>query len=55
MKKSSKIIITILIILIVLIVSFVGYIYYILSSVNPPAEENGENYVPPKEMDWSKK
>jgi len=55
MKKSSKIIITILIILIVLIVSFVGYIYYILSSVNPPAEENGENYVPPKEMDWNKK
>ncbi|NLI56197.1 LCP family protein [bacterium] len=55
MKKSSKIIITILIILIVLIVSFVGYVYYILSSVNPPAEENGENYVPPKEMDWSKK
>ncbi|HOK17796.1 MAG TPA: LCP family protein [Caldisericia bacterium] len=55
MKKSSKIIITILIILIVLIVSFVGYIYYILSSVNPPAEEDSENYVPPKEMDWSKK
>jgi LCP family protein required for cell wall assembly len=55
MKKLNKIIITILIILIVFVVSFAGYIYYILSSVNPNVNEDDENYIPPKEMDWSKK
>jgi len=55
MKKLNKIIITILIILIVFVVSFAGYIYYILSSVSPNVNESNENYIPPKEMDWSKK
>jgi len=55
MKKLNKIIITILIILIVFVVSFAGYIYYILSSVSPNVNKSNENYIPPKEMDWSKK
>lgn len=55
MKKLNKIITIILIILIVFILSFVGYIYYILSSVSPNANENDENYLPAKEMDWNKK
>lgn len=55
MKKVKKILTIILIVLIVLIVSFIGYTYYILSSINPKVDENDENIVPPKEIDWSKK
>ena len=55
MKKVKYILTVILVILIVLVVSFIGYTYYILSSINPNHNENNENVVPPKEIDWNKK
>jgi len=55
MKKLNKIIIIILIVLIIFVACFAGYIYYILSSVNPNINQDDENYIPPKEMDWNKK
>lgn len=55
MKKVKKILTIVLIVLIVLVVSFIGYTYYILSSINPKTDNNGDNSLPPKEIDWNKK
>lgn len=44
-----------MIVLIILVLSFIGYTYYILSSINPKNSENGENTLPAREIDWSKK
>lgn len=55
MKKVKKILTIVLIVLIVLVVSFIGYTYYILSSINPKTDNDGDNSLPPKEIDWNKK
>ncbi len=56
MKKVKKILTIILIILIILIVTFFGYTYYILYSIHSNNNQNdGENTLPSKEIDWNKK